>query len=384
MKILHLCLSCFYIDGYAYQENVLISEHLKLGHDVKVIASTEVYSDAKVLTYTQPGKYVGAEGADVTRLPYRFWPNLLARKIRSYPGLTSLLREYSPDLIFFHGLSAFCLVDVALYVRSHPECRLILDCHEDFNNSARFFVSRNFLHRLIYRPVFKIALAFVEKIYAITVESVDFAVSFYGAPKELVELLPLGGYIPAPGQLEIWRNEFRQELGFDDSQVVIAQTGKLDATKQLKCTLLAFAGNPDTSLRLVIAGKMTNDVEAECSKLIREDKRVHYLGWQTPDMLIRTLAGADFFLQPFGQTATTQQAMCLRCAVLLQDVPSHRWLFCNNGLLFKDSTDLPSVFDWIGRSRLQIPAMRKASFDFSTANLDYRVIAKHCIAQRVK
>ena len=41
MRILHLCLSCFYIDGYNYQENILPRINHEDGHDVRILASTE-------------------------------------------------------------------------------------------------------------------------------------------------------------------------------------------------------------------------------------------------------------------------------------------------------------------------------------------------------
>ena len=39
MKIVHLCLSAFFIDNYSYQENMLPKYHVKMGHKVTVIAS---------------------------------------------------------------------------------------------------------------------------------------------------------------------------------------------------------------------------------------------------------------------------------------------------------------------------------------------------------
>lgn len=39
MKILHLCLACFYIDGYTYQENILPRINREDGHDVRILAS---------------------------------------------------------------------------------------------------------------------------------------------------------------------------------------------------------------------------------------------------------------------------------------------------------------------------------------------------------
>ena len=39
MKVLHICLACFFPDNYSYQENMLPKFHKELGYDVEVIAS---------------------------------------------------------------------------------------------------------------------------------------------------------------------------------------------------------------------------------------------------------------------------------------------------------------------------------------------------------
>ena len=70
MKVLHLCLSAFYIDGYGYQENILPRMHKKLGHDVLIVASTETYIDNMNLGYIESRNYVNEDGIPVHRIPY--------------------------------------------------------------------------------------------------------------------------------------------------------------------------------------------------------------------------------------------------------------------------------------------------------------------------
>ena len=42
MKIVHLCLGCFFPDNYSYQENMLPKFHKELGYDVKVLDYSEI------------------------------------------------------------------------------------------------------------------------------------------------------------------------------------------------------------------------------------------------------------------------------------------------------------------------------------------------------
>lgn len=377
MKIVHVCLSCFYIDGYAYQENILVAEHVRAGHDVQVIASTESYDERGRTTYLTPRAYLGTDGAFVTRLQYRFkvFPRL-ARKLRAYIGLKKVLKELKPEIIVFHGLCAWSLLTVTAYVRRNPGVKLFADCHEDTNNSARTWASRELLHKRFYKPIFLRCVNQIHEVLCITVESLDFAVDFYGSPRDKTRIYPLGCTIEAPESVAQRRSDFRARHGFGDSDIVITQTGKLDHTKQLESSLIAFCANSSPHLKLVIAGRMSDDVRSRCLPLIQSDSRILDLGWQTPDELCTVLAGVDCFLQPFGQTATTQMAMGYGCVILAQDVPSHRWLVGDNEFLFKDSSELPLVLKRVIENQKRLEETKEANSLFAASHLDYMQLAR--------
>ena len=84
MKIVHLCVSCFFNDGRFYQENELMRQHVRDGHELLVIASTETVKPDGSNEYVKPSEYLGAEGAHVVRLAYRFWPHKLARDRKAH------------------------------------------------------------------------------------------------------------------------------------------------------------------------------------------------------------------------------------------------------------------------------------------------------------
>jgi hypothetical protein len=51
MKVVHLCLGCFYIDNYSYQENMLPKYHKLAGHEVSVVASLVSFDKMELLVY---------------------------------------------------------------------------------------------------------------------------------------------------------------------------------------------------------------------------------------------------------------------------------------------------------------------------------------------
>ena len=374
MKIIHLCLSNFYIDGYAYQENQLIAEHVRAGHDVFVLASTETFDKDGQLTYLQTKTYMGADGAMVTRLPYRFnaFP-FFAKKLRSYDGLMDCLIRINPDVIVFHGLCAWDLLVVAAYCRSRPSVLFYADSHEDFNNSARSFLSKWGLHYCIYRPVLRKCLPDIRSILCITTETMDFVHEMYGVPRDRLEYFPLGGQLFEDEEYLELRRSTREKMQWRDEDRVFLQSGKIDAAKRLDHTLEAFRRLENPHAKLIIAGLLMPEVRDALEPQLKSDPRITYLGWVTPEHLRQLLCGADVYVQPGSQSATMQMALCSRRPVILDDVPSHRALVTDNGILVSSKDQLASAFSRLCAMPMdELQGMSDRSAEVAARWLDYR------------
>ena len=382
MRIAHLCLSNFYIDNCAYQENQLVAQHVRDGHDVMVIASTEVINEEGQLSYVTPSSYLGSDCAHVHRIPYRRWLlEKMARKLRLYEGTHKLLSDFKPDVILFHGSCALEILVIAEYVRQHPQVTWYIDSHEDFNNSARNFTAKWILHWLIYRTALRRALPKVRKVLCITPETIMFQREFYGLKAEQVELFPLGGDVYEDGVYHNVRMAERYARGIADNTCLFVQTGKFDAAKKLVCTLRAFRQIPGDHVRLVLAGKLMPDVESEVLALIASDPRVSFIGWVNPDALKNLLCAADVYVQPGSQSATMQMSLCCRCAVVLDDVTSHHIFHDGNGYLVQNDSQLAAAMLNMARSsREELVAMSDSSRDIASRWLDYRQLAQRILS----
>ena len=375
MKIVHFCLSSFFIDGRLYQENELVIEHVRSEHEVLVVASTEVFDDRGHVQYTQPGDYTGVEGARVIRLPYRRGiPLSLARKVRSYPGVRKILDDFAPDVIMFHGSSAWELRTVARYARVHPKVIFHIDSHSDAINSGQNWVSRELLHRRFYAPILRRAMVRSAPLLCVSLTVMDFAHEVYGIPRDRLEFYPLGGQIPSDEARAAHRTTVRQRLGIGEDQIIIVQSGKQDRLKKLPESLRALAEVENPDLRLVIAGVLQDDVREECEVLIAADPRVTFLGWQGPDDLTALLCAADVYLQPGRQSATMQHSICCGCAVILDNVSAHEPYVNGNGWLVNTYTQLVAALNELRSSDLK--GLRSTSVNFALRTLDYRVLSQ--------
>lgn len=370
MRIAHVCLSNFYIDGRSYQENELVRQHVCDGHEVLVIASTETHSSKGTYCYAEPGEYDGPDGAPVRRLPYRrFLPHKVMTKLRLNAGVYASLEEFSPDTILFHGTCGWELRTCARYARRHPDVALYVDSHEDWNNSARGFISREFLHRRYYGPILRSALPEIRKILCVTTESIDFVADLYQIPRDILEFFPLGGHPISDEEYSRRRLGAREKHGIADEEILLLQSGKQTRRKKLIESLQAFANCPEPRLRFFIVGVLQDDIREAAEALIANDPRVSYLGWQSPDKLTDLLCAADVYLQPGTQSATMQHSLCCRCAVILDDVPAHEVYNCGNGWLINDTLAISDILGEVCDADLE--AMGFASYTIAREMLDY-------------
>ncbi|MBO9552015.1 glycosyltransferase family 4 protein [Pseudomonas sp.] len=378
MKIIHLCVSCFYIDGYRYQENELVREHVSTGHDVLVVASTETYLDNLTLGYTTPGDYMGTDGARVIRLPYSgAGPFFLKKKLRMHKEVSEILEAFGPDVIMFHGLCGWELRTAARYKREHPHVKLYVDSHEDANNSAVSHLSK-LLHKFYYRPIIRAALPAIDKVLCISQETLEFCRRQYGIDDRLMEFFPLGGNIADDVSYSQLRLEARRALSIEPHQTVFIQSGKFDGKKKLAQSLRAFSQTRSEHFRFLIVGQLQDSIAAEVNGLIASDPRVVFLGWKPADELYRLLCGADVYVQPGSQSATMQMSLCARRPVIVADVPSHVPFVQGNGWVVRTETDLITAFTTIEANPELLDTYSKRSFEIASSLLDYR-----CMAERL-
>lgn len=379
MKIIHLCVSCFYIDNYRYQENELVREHVATGNEVLVVASTETYLNNLSLGYTAPGEYMGSDGARVIRLPYGgLLPFFLKKKLRKHNRVSQILRDFKPDIIVFHGLCGWELRSVARYKRDNPHVRLYVDSHEDSNNSAVGKLSK-LLHAFYYRPLIRQALPYIDKVLCISLETMDFCREKYGLNDDVMEFFPLGGYIADDDSYQKQRSQTRASLGIHSANTVFIQSGKFDHKKKLVESLMAFSATKSEDFRFLIVGKVHESIAKQVEEISRRDTRVSFLGWKTADELYTLLCAADVYVQPGSQSATMQMSLCARRPVIIADVPSHVPFVDGNGWKVKSQGDLVEAFAEIEAKPEILDLLSLRSLEIASNLLDYRRMAKRLL-----
>ncbi len=216
----------------------------------------------------------------------------------------------------------------------------------------------------------------------VALSALEFMRDFYGVPAEKLELYPLGGFVPDNSEYAALRKRGRAELGVSSDQILIVQSGKIDATKKLIEALEAFTAIADPALCFMVPGLVQPDVEARINALVASDPRIHLLGWKSPDELRMILAAADVYCQPGTQSATMQMSIANRCAILLDDIPGHRLYLDGNGWLVGQNRTLADAFAEISSGKGALAAMAERSHQVALRMLDYRLLAARLYEHR--
>jgi 1,2-diacylglycerol 3-alpha-glucosyltransferase len=313
MKIVMLC--DLYVEELRYQENLLAKYYRKHGHDVTIVASTFRNAfDYEADRYDPriPASQTWDGDVKVIRLPYAL--NVLNR-LRRFAGIGELLDREKPDLIFVHDIH-LNLAEAARYKRDHPGCRVILDYHADYANSAKNWLSLNVLHRLIRRRFFHRYRRFVDRIYPVVPGSRVFLNEVYGVPYEEMEILPLGADSDAAKSVIDSRvgAVIRADLAIPDDAVVVFTGGKLTPSKQTHLLLEAVASLQDPTLHVLVVGDAGPEHRPYKRRLVdqcRDNPRVHFVGWVSSEDVYAYMNAADFAVFPASQSVLWQQALSM-------------------------------------------------------------------------
>lgn len=316
MKVLHCCLANFYIDNYSYQENILPKFHKKQGHDVRILASTETYNSNVQLSYVEPSSYFTSDDISITRVAYVNWlPKVLSRKLRVYKGIKTQLNDFKPDVIFMHDCQFLSILTFANYAKKHP-VKIYVDSHTDFVNSGKNWISKNILHKIIYKYCAKKIEKYTTKFYGTLPLRNEFLKDVYSIEPSKIELLPFG----ADDSLFNWnekqeiRTELRIQLNISDETLVFITGGKIDRRKNIHLLLTVWNelkhDNKLSNTKLILFGKPNEEMKSEVEQLIK-GQDIIYIDWLASKEIHKYFFASDLALFPGTHSVLWEEAVGL-------------------------------------------------------------------------
>ena len=379
MKILHLCISCFYIEGYNYQENILPQINKRDGHEVYVIASNLIFenNDNTKPVYIKPSTYINDSGIQVQRVQYKkLCSRVLTNKLKKVDGLYEMIKKITPDVILFHGTASVEIKTLIQYKKNYPDVKIYIDSHADYYTSGTNWVSKNLLHGMVFSHYLKKALPYIEKILYVSTGCGSFLKKVYKIPDERTEFYSLGGVIPSDTEKKKSRRLVCDELEIDINSIILLQAGKFDKRKKLIESLSEFINNSNKRMVYLVSGSLSDEIKEDAFKLFESDNRIHYLGWKSGSELHKYLNACDIYIQPGKVSAIAQDAICRGSVVILNNLDEYKLFVSGNGWLINDPKELLGIFANISNNNYNLEGGKNTSVQVAQKYFDYNTLAK--------
>lgn len=339
MKIFHLCLASFYIEGMEYQENVLPRVHKRLGYDVTIGASRYSFDSNGKRKYRSAGRYVNSDGVPIIILEYYPFFKFLTKRLKIYKGLYRFLLKNNPDIIFIHGAQSYSVWSVIKYKKKNPNVLIFADQHGDYFNMPLNGVYNCFINKYLFGIPVRAISHYVEVFWGVTPWRVKYLNEVYGISKNIIKLLVMGGDEKLINfeNKNIIKKQVREKLGVYDDDFLIVSGGKIDKMKNIHLLINAIRNINNEKVKLIIFGKIKEDIMSELN--ILADKRIYLVGWVSPLESYNLFLASNLAVFPGTHSVLWEQAAACGIPIMVKFWDGMMHLDVGNNCIFLKSED---------------------------------------------
>ena len=308
MKIVHLAPRAPYNDYWGYQDNLLPKYQKKLGHDVTVIVTNTMHKDGKIVE-TDCADYVLKDGVRVIRLKVKKYPNIVLTNMNSKLRVYDYLKKIRPDFVFYHSLHGTTIFDVIKYKKKiNPECTIVQDNHVDYNICNDPGGIKGRILRSFQRYVNRKSIQYVNCVYGVTPWRKTYAEDYYGIPSSKTAVLIMGADDEKIDfeHRDTIRRSIRNKYAIEDSEFLIVTGGKIDKRKKIHMLMEAVAHI--RGAKLLIFGRVNEDIEDDFNRLLSENDNITYIGWVDSEAVYNYFFAADLVVFPGQHSVLWEQA----------------------------------------------------------------------------
>lgn len=308
MRILHICVTGPYTDGFNYQENLLTKYQVKDGYDVHIIASEWQWGqNGKIERCEKKADYRNTEGVMIHRLKIKDNKDIFFRYKR-FEGFYETIEKINPDIIFVHNLQFFDVDKIVKYAKKN-KVEIYADNHADFSNSARSKAAVLF-YKIVWRHMAQMIEPYTTKFYGVLPARVDFLKDIYKLPDKKCKLLVMGaddGEVQRAGTEEN-QSRVRKSLEIKENDFLIVTGGKIDEWKTQTLLLMEAVDNlKKDCVKLLIFGPVADSIKDKFNHLF-DEKKMRYVSWADTAAAYDYFAIADLVVFPGRHSVYWEQA----------------------------------------------------------------------------
>lgn len=350
MNILHI--QHPFIPDKGYQENYLPQKQAELGHEVTMVTSDVVpkkFADQVDTFEFTPGEDV-YDGVTIKRLP-----SFSIHDAATYTyGVERAIREQNPDVIHSHRLISLHTVQ-SLIGDKLSNSKLIFDAHIDNDNFHLNSVGKSIGFSIYRNTVIPFVERNAEAIIAVNPYCENFLRNTCDIPSEMIRFLPLGADTDKFHPSESARSAIRDELDYDDEEIVYIFAGNISPTKDLKNLLRAFTDVNFEKKQLLILGEGQEEYLDQLRKLacdLNVVDQVSFHSFVPHSDLYRYYNASDVGIWPGKLGITIIEGIACGLPVVLPESPATEFLIDGNGLSYQrgNVNELSACMERYGRN----------------------------------
>lgn len=328
MKKVMMLTTTAYMSERFNRNNIMLLE--EMGYEVHVVANfdtgnpttKEVLDKFKVWIEEHHGKWIS--------IPVTKSPADISNNYEAYKQIIGLIKENNYEFIHCHTPVGGVL---GRFVAHRTHTKVIYTAH-----GFHFFKGAPLLNWLLYYPVERFLSRWTDMLITINQEDYNRAKKSFHAKKT--------EYIPGVGiDLEKFeagscdRNERREELGVNNTEIMLLSVGELSSRKNHEVVIRALKKLHDSRVKYFICGQ--GALEGKLRALISElelEKQVFLLGYC--ENIFELCQCADIFVFPSlqeGLPVALMEAMAIGLPVVCSNVRGNRDLIVDyKGGFFAD------------------------------------------------
>lgn len=382
MKIVHICLCGAMTDGLTYQENIITKYHRRMGLDVTVIASQWAWNSSGKKVQVEQTNYVNSDGVKMIRLPVLI--GTVDNRLKKYKGLSRAVESEHPDILFIHDCQFLDILVLARYAKKHPEVKVYVDNHVDYSNGAHGWLSKNILHKGLWRYCANRIEPYTTKFYGVLPARVDFLKELYHLPAGKCELLVMGAddeMVQKAAVPEV-RQSLRKKYSISEEDFLIMTGGKIDAFKTQTLLLMqAVQSIPEKKVKLIVFGSVIPELK-EKVQLLADGNRIQYIGWIQAQESYQYFAAADLVVFPGRHSVFWEQVTGQGIPMLVKDWPGMHHVDIGGNVIFLQNDSADEIRQEI-QSLLDCPTayrkMKAIAAEQGMKTFSYAAIAQRAI-----
>lgn len=380
--IVHVCLTGPYTDGLTYQENLLAKYHVKIGYDVSILASQYQWGINNNLEKYTNTKYINQHGVRVFRLPLLY--GTINTRLKWYIGMYKQLELLQPNILFVHGCQFLNIFTIVRYLKQHPNVKVYVDNHADFSNSATNWLSKNILHKFLWRICAKAIEPYTTKFYGVLPARVDFLKNIYKLPIKKCELLVMGAddeMVEKSNNPEV-RTQIRKQHNISDDDFLIVTGGKIDkAKKQTLLLMQAVKQIQNSKLNLIVFGSVEKDLKQKIQEMV-DGKKIQYIGWIDSHDSYLFFSAADLVCFPGRHSVFWEQVVGQGIPLVVKDWQGTHHIDVGGNVAFlKQDTieEIQQIIEELVNKSEKYQKMKQIARQKGMKNFSYEDIARRSI-----